>query len=191
MTNAKRILDKYSVMIYRVRFVLSIFPDAKFLFLVRNGWDVVQSISLMSNQMSLISGANIENWWGVNNRKWLLIISEIVNGNPLFDSATVDQIELFKNEIDMAAVEWITSMQEGRKLQREFPNKVLELKFEDLTQDTEKQINRILEFCDLPEDEILVQYSKRVLKKVPFKGEIRLHQSINVLFREFIDIMAY
>ncbi|MBT8195198.1 MAG: sulfotransferase, partial [Bacteroidia bacterium] len=40
---SKRVLDKYPEMIFRTEYIKQIFPDAKFVFIYRNGWDTASS----------------------------------------------------------------------------------------------------------------------------------------------------
>ena len=59
VTRAKRLVDKYPELIFRVDFVRSLFPDARFIFLVRNGWDTCQSIAAWSKRLGVeINGEN-------------------------------------------------------------------------------------------------------------------------------------
>ena len=46
-TRSERVVDKYPELIFRVDFVRALFPDARFIFLVRNGWDTCQSIAAL------------------------------------------------------------------------------------------------------------------------------------------------
>ena len=48
-TRSKRLVDKYPELIFRVDFVRALFPDARFVFLVRNGWDTCHSIAIGPN----------------------------------------------------------------------------------------------------------------------------------------------
>ncbi len=43
-TFSTRVVDKYPELIFRVPFIKALFPDAKFIFLMRNGWDTCRSI---------------------------------------------------------------------------------------------------------------------------------------------------
>ena len=45
LTGARRVLDKYPELLYRVEFVRAIFPDARFVLLVRDGWASARSIA--------------------------------------------------------------------------------------------------------------------------------------------------
>lgn len=64
LTLSKRIVDKNPEMIFRIPFVQAIFPDAKFIFLVRNGWDTIGSIVTWSKREAVRVQGEIHDWWG-------------------------------------------------------------------------------------------------------------------------------
>ena len=84
ITNSRRIVDKYPEIVFRIPFVKNIFPDAKFIFLVRDGWDTCKSIMDWSISKGSQLSSKREDWWGVNNRKWRLMVEELVETAPYF-----------------------------------------------------------------------------------------------------------
>ena len=73
-TLSRRVVDKYPELIFRVPFVRALFPDAKFLFLVRNGWDTCHSIEGWSNRLGEQVADETHDWWGVDRRKWNMLV---------------------------------------------------------------------------------------------------------------------
>ena len=61
---SRRIVDKYPEMIFRVPFLKSIFPDAKFIFLTRHGWDTCHSIENWSLRHGSREDGMTQDWWG-------------------------------------------------------------------------------------------------------------------------------
>ena len=113
-TRASRLVDKYPELIFRIPFITSIFPDAKFIFIVRNGWDTCMSIENWSGRKGQKTQRNKYDWWGVNDRKWQLMVRELVTIDPDL-SGLAEIIYPLKSQADRAAVEWIITMREGLK----------------------------------------------------------------------------
>jgi hypothetical protein len=68
LTMTQRVVNKYPALSFHVPFVRQIFPDAKFLFLSRDGPDTCASIKNWSARRGSNVGAETHDWWGVNRR---------------------------------------------------------------------------------------------------------------------------
>ena len=187
---ASRVVDKYPELIFRVPFVRQIFPDAKFVFLVRNGWDTCRSIDSWSKRL----GTNVEDdthdWWGVNNRKWHLLVDKVAAKHP----ALQDNIETIKNYSDhtnMAALEWILTMQEGLKQMEQYPDSVYLLKYEELVAQPRNSLQQLLNFCELPPDEKMLNYAEQILSNRQNHQQFSLSPEIAPLFAETMTQLGY
>jgi hypothetical protein len=83
-TFSGRVVDKYPEMIFRAPFVNALFPDAKFLFLMRNGFDTCHSIENWSSRLGDQVNGEVHDWWGVNRRKWKLLVAQAVPSHPVW-----------------------------------------------------------------------------------------------------------
>lgn len=190
VTGSQRLVDKYPEMIFRVPFIQAIFPDAKFIFLVRDGWDTIHSIAAWSRRNSAQCQGELHDWWGVSDRKWHLLVRDLVA--PDAQLADVHQhIEEMTDHIDRAAVEWIVTMREGLKLLKTHPQDIYILRYEDLTQAIEASLSKLLNFCELEPDQAFLDYALRVLEPVPTKSPLNLHPSIQPLFLETMKALNY
>jgi len=61
-TRSKRLVDKYPELIFRVDFVRALFPDARFIFLGRNGWDTCHSIAIWSARLGVHFDGEKHDW---------------------------------------------------------------------------------------------------------------------------------
>lgn len=189
VTHSERILDKYPELIFRLPFIKKIFPDAKFIFLVRNGWDTINSIARWSERESIEVNGEIHNWWGVNNRKWHFILNDLVQGNPLFAGREM-KIKNLENQIDMAAVEWIVTMHEGIvQFQNQTDNTYL-LHYEDLVEDPRQSLTKLLAFCELAPDEKLLAYASKRLTRPASYRPTSLDASIADLFEHQMKVVT-
>lgn len=189
-TFSERIIDKYPEMVFRVPFLRKIFPDARFLFLVRNGWDTCQSIDLWSKRLGMKNGENTYDWWGVNNRKWHLLVDQVVAHNSQL-SAHIEEIRAFSDHRQMAAVEWAVTMAEGIKLAEQYPQAVHTVKYEALTDATDVALNEILEFCDLCNDKRFLKYGMKVLSPTSSKKPFELLPAIKAVFLDTMARLGY
>lgn len=185
LTGSKRVLDKNPEITFRVPFVRAIFPDARFVFLVRNGWDTVHSIAAWSRRERTVVGGETQDWWGLNRRKWRLMVEELVPIEPLLFKARQEIKEVSRQE-EMAAVEWIVTMQQGIRIKRSMEDCICQIRYEQLTQHPRRTLKAVMEFCELPEDDVFLSYSARVLSANRSTKPISLPPAIE---RAFLDTM--
>ena len=169
----KRVLDKYPEMIFRVPFLKKIFPDAKFVFIYRNGWDASSSSDNWSKLNSKTMKNNeIHDWWGKNNRKWNLLINQVATKDIMLRNE-LNSLKAINNSNDKSAIEWLLTMNKGYELMNNETTNILSVKYEDLIENPEQELNKIFEYCLLNKDEMVVNYAKSILKpntsKQPFK----------------------
>ncbi|MGA9380128.1 MAG: sulfotransferase [Phormidium sp.] len=186
---AKRVVDKYPELIFRTSFVRSIFPEAKFIFLVRNGWNTCHSIETWSKRLGINYQKEVHDWWGVNHRKWLMLVEQLVASDRNFIDIA-ESVKKFDSYTDMAAVEWIITMQEGLRLVRECPN-IYMLRYEDMVSSPKESLAQLLEFCELPPDEKVFDYASQTLSFAPGKKPFNLHFTIRPLFEQTMSALGY
>lgn len=185
-----RIVDKYPELIFRFPFVKAIFPDAKFLFLSRNGWDTGISIEHWSERFGVQKNCDTHDWWGLNNRKWIFLVDQIVaNDSDL--ALQFDEIKEFKRHIDMATVEWIVTMREGLRLREEFPESVHTVQYENLVNNPAKILPDLLKFCELEEDDKFLEYGTKVLKPGKPKQPIEIAECLKPAFFKTMAALGY
>lgn len=189
-TFCNRVVDKYPELIFRVPFVRAIFPDAKFLFLVRNGWDTCHSIEGWSERLGQQEGTEVHDWWGVNKRKWHLLVDQLVEEHADLAPHSKD-MRGWTNHTDMAAVEWIVTMREGLRLQKECPNDVLRVTYEDLCQSPRHVMGELCEFTGLSHDETFMRYAENTLRPVTPKRPFPLASAIEKPFSDTMCALGY
>ncbi|MEO0704359.1 MAG: sulfotransferase [Cyanobacteria bacterium J06649_5] len=141
ISTSRRVVDKYPELVFRIPFVQSLFPDAKFIFLVRNGWDTCQSIEGWSERLGVEVNAEQHDWWGADNRKWNLLWEQVISNDDALQGAIPEKGKL-ENPLDMAALEWIVSMREGLALMRQFPENIQMIRYEDLVASPETSLSK-------------------------------------------------
>ena len=190
MSSSARVVDKYPELIYRVPFLLSLFPDARIIFLIRNGEHVCGSVDSWSDRKEDIVGAEIHDWWGRDKRKWHILFNELVAPNPIFSSCT-DKIKFYENHADMATVEWIVAMQEGLSMAQKYSNSVYAIRYEDILNTPVKALSALLDFCELPKDEKMLSYAASILHSPTAYRELKVVPELESLFRSTMQQLGY
>jgi len=186
LSRAHRVLDKYPEAVFRFEFLDHMFPDAKFIFLVRNGRDTCKSINSWSRRLSIKKGGTIQDWWGRDDQKWRLLCEQIVPEHPDL-LLKLSDIRGLRNHVDRAAVEWIVSMREGLKLAETYPSRVKTVRYEDLIRSPLAQLTEIQEFCGLKADSKMLDYACAVLRPATNIPRLALNE---VLIEPFDCVMA-
>lgn len=190
VTGSRRVLDKYPEMIFRVPFIKAIFPDAKPLLLVRNGYDALRSISTWSDRAGKDSALGREDWWGLDRRKWRLLVRDVVAKDEALADRAGAIAGLTRDE-DMAAVEWTVSMRTGLRWMRERPGLLYEIRYETLCKEPEKVLRRVCDFCDLPDDPVFLGYARRTLSPIPERPTTELDPVIRDVFMDTMARLGY
>lgn len=187
---SKRLVDKYPELIFRMPFLLEIYPDAKCIFLVRNGWDTISSIDLWSKRIGLQKNGDTHNWWGLNNRKWNCLKEQILKNDSYFNSV-LPYLDELDNHTDYAALEWIATMRKGQECALKFPDNILKIKFEDLTSNVSTTLNQITKFTNLKEDYVFMDYATETLRPVKARDSVEIHHSIKQIFHKTMVSLGY
>ena len=189
-TRSERLVDKYPELIFRVDFVRALFPDARFIFLVRNGWDTCQSIATWSKRLGVHRNGEKHDWWGVEDRKWRLLVEQLVETDSTL-AEIADKVRHFERHLDRAAVEWIVTMQEGIRLMDTSPDCTHFVRFEDLTAKPDETLAALCDFCELPTDNTFQAYARQTLHPVPARKSFDIHPEIAPIFLEIMEELQY
>lgn len=161
LTGTSRVLDKYPELIFRTEFVRAIFPDAKFLFLSRNGAETCGSIEHWSERLGTTVNGETHDWWGADDRKWALLTDQLVPEHPDLAAHIADLPSL--DHQSRAAVEWVITMREGLRLSAVDPEGTLHVPYGALCADPAKTIARLEEFLGLRADATFRSYAAQTL----------------------------
>ena len=190
ITNAKRLVDKYPELIFRVDYLLKMFPDAKIIFITRNGADATHSIDLWSKRLGIKKKNTTEDWWGRNDVKWHYLREQIINIDPYYEdirSITTDNLD----HTNRAALEWVITMREGIKQKSAHPDSIYQIKYEDLSSSKSSELIRLLDWCGLSHDEDLLNYAEDTLFSNKAKPYPSLLEPIKKIFNETMETLGY
>lgn len=184
----ERVVDKYPELIFRIEVVKKLYPDSKFIFLYRNGWDTCQSIKRWSERLGVLDNGQKHDWWGVDNRKWKAL-QQVVKNDPDL-SVYQSEIAQYTDHVAMAAVEWILTMRAGMSAVESHPDDFFALKYEDYISD-EGLRGELLGFCGLPPDSNYEAYCRSTLKPPASVDKMRLPKEIEGAFLGTMEKLGY
>ena len=187
---SRRVTDKYPELVFRIPFVREIFPDAQFIFLVRNGWDTCASIDKWSVRCGEQNNGEVHDWWGVDQRKWRLMLKELIEPDPYFTDIKEAAIS-FDRHIDMAALEWVVTMREGMRRMKENSECLRMVRYEDLVEAPRRTLVEIADFANFSNDETFLKYGESVLKPSPRHKEFNMCPALRPLFDETMQALGY
>ena len=141
--NAEVLLEKLPINNFRLRFLNICFPDAKYIYLYRNGLEVAESIS-----KKIPNG-----WFGYKNLKWKLL--EAFGHENNFEYAIDDM----KSDFHKGMFEWRLSMEESEKFFKKMsPEKYIGISYNNLVEDPKNTLKSIFEFLALDVHETFIEH---------------------------------
>jgi hypothetical protein len=187
---ARRLVDKYPELVFRLPYVRELFPDAKTIFIYRNGVDACQSIVQWSQRLGREQHGQLEDWWGRNDSKWLNLWRELIQPDPRYADIAAAAPQSI-GHADRAALEWIVTMREGLAQDRQAPGTLIKVRYETLVDEPETELMRLLGACDLERDDAIFRYAARRLKASPAKPMPKLTGPVQRWFDETMTALEY
>jgi hypothetical protein len=187
---ARRVVDKYPELIFRLDYVQRIFPDALFIFIARNGCDAVHSVAQWSMREGVTRRGAREDWWGSNDCKWTYFREQLLHGDSRY--AAVSRIATPElDHVNRAALEWIVTMNEGMDHLDARSDAVVRVSYEDLTEAPVEIVRDLQRRCGLQVDPAVERYAQRALYLNPPKPWPSLHPEVDLLFSHAMTRLGY
>jgi hypothetical protein len=158
-TNRPLLVEKLPINNFRVDFLNEIFPEARFIHIYRNGFEVAKSIEKLSKQGQ---------WYGSNNYKW----------NQLVQLAQIDKITknlpgLCVSHYYMGLLEWRMSTECAINFLQRLPaERFVEISYAQLMTNPEATIKEILSFLDIESDMEVLHFARNKIVRRSIKMEI-------------------
>ena len=189
-TRTSRILDKYPELLHRASFIHRIFPDARFIILVRNGLEVCRSIAEWSTVHGEFTISQEIDWWGRGDRKWNCLIDDLVSVEPDLMNQR-DALRPITRQQDRAALEWILTMRKTQRVAMRFPEQTLIVRYERFVQDPISSVLDILRFCDLSIDDRVLRFAAENVQRPRTAGTVSLHKVLQEPFDALMHEYSY
>jgi hypothetical protein len=188
LTGARRLLDKHSELTFRVGYLLELFPDARIIFITRNGPDACHSIAQWSERHRVRVGDRVEDWWGRGDIKWRYLREQFIEVDPVYEEVrTLTGLD----PVHKGALEWIITLREGMAQQRKYPHAVIRIAYERLVENPRDELGKLMQACELPLDPALLDHAVRHLYRTAPKPYPRLLAPVARLFEETMALVGY
>lgn len=187
---ARRLMDKYPELIFRVEYVRKIFPDARFIFIYRNGIDACQSIVKWSERLGVERDGHLEDWWGRDDSKWRTMWGELIQPDPAYAAVAALGAERI-DHANRAALEWVITMREGLVQAAKHPDCVTKIRYEDLLTHPRPELGRLLDECGLVREDSVFEYAEKSLYDNPAKPLPALIPEVQALFDDTMNALGY
>ena len=148
------LIDKYPELIFRVDDLIKIFPDAKFIAIARNGHAVAESIHEWSEKHH--DDSESANWWGRNDRKWNILVNDILANEKW--SHLKSPLAMEVSEKERGIIEWWYTMSELHYCLKKYEKKFHLVRHEDLCERPREEINGILDFLELSREPKMMNF---------------------------------
>jgi Sulfotransferase family len=163
--NTPDVLEKTCASSMRVPFIDAVFPEAKYIFLVRHGldatlsaavrWQATLDIRYTLKKLRYVPMTDIPLY---GSRFLRTRIKRVLSGEttlsswgPVYEGMLEDRKQL--PLLDVCARQWLACvMDSSRAFAKMAPEKFLQVRYEDLVSDPEPSLHRILAFCDVDRD---------------------------------------
>jgi hypothetical protein len=130
------LVEKLPINNFRLPFIYEIFPDARFIHIVRNGREVAKSIAKEANERG---------WFGINDYKWRLLAEYAKQQN-----ATAGLPQLCENHYERGLLEWRLGTEAVHLFFQQLPGEsFFEISYDDLVNNPVKTIHQVLAFMGL------------------------------------------
>lgn len=144
------VVEKSPSNVFRLAWLRAIFPDCKFINLVRDGREVVASIMnlIELNEYKIASGPARNQWWGRDNCKRDLVLRRALKTGLL----SLDLKDLDESELNATAAmsEWIMSIEAMESFVAKYAGVgIIDVRYERIVEDPAREIGRLLEFMEL------------------------------------------
>ncbi len=190
MINSGRIVDKYPELIFRIGYLIDIFPDAKIIFIIRNGVDAVHSIENWSKNQGVTSSKGVEDWWGRNDIKWRYLCEQILSIDPYYKDLS-ELITMDLDHLNRAALEWIVTMRVGFYQCEQFSGRIYKIRYEDLVDFPDSELSHLFNFCELERSCDVFSYAKSTLYNINTKDYPVLNNKVDILFKDTMKKLGY
>lgn len=130
-----RLIEKLPENCFRMGFIRAIFPDGRFIHLIRHGYAVARSIAKL---------AEADLWYGEADYKWEML------EKLCRDTGEIQALELAEDPFVRGLIEWKLSIASAREYAKLLPRTdYMEIRFEDLVQNPVRTTRDALSFLDL------------------------------------------
>jgi Sulfotransferase family len=155
-TRKSRLCEKTPANEFRLKLITKVFPDARYLWIVREGIFVARSIQRLADRAKGGFG-----WYGFGDYKWRQLEAACRRSGEDRELSAVG-----RNNFDRGMLEWRISGQVAADFFGSHPElPMLQIRYEDLTAEPLATLSAACEFAELPHSRRLLRWAERNIRK--------------------------
>jgi hypothetical protein len=163
LSGQRRLVEKLPLNVFRLRWMAAIFPDAKFIHVVRHARDVALSLEEAVRRWFRAEKGYTKGYW--ESHRNYLMFEAYAEGQPEL-RPELALIRTMDDNYARSLFAWLCSVWEGRQAGQELGRqRFLQIRYEDLVQSPETELERVLAFLGEPADQQVFDYAGSVLHK--------------------------
>jgi hypothetical protein len=153
------LVEKLPLNSFRLSFIYEIFPDARFVHIVRNGLEVAKSIEKLANK---------GNWFGNKDHKW----NQLANYAASRDS-TANLPDLCHGNYEKGLLEWRLSTEAIYSFfQQVSEDSIWEITYDDLVENPVQTLNKTLSYIGLQKSVEVDNFARNNIQRISPKKSI-------------------
>jgi CelD/BcsL family acetyltransferase involved in cellulose biosynthesis len=139
------LVEKSPINSLRMGYLQGLAPGARFVHIIRDGIDVIRSIEKVAKVTSRMAFRQpLNDWWGVGDAKWASLVQD-GQGAGYYP----DEVTKLSTDCQRGAYEWLVSLREVDAWRTEVGSRLVEVRYEDLTERPEEMLRTIAESMGL------------------------------------------
>ncbi|QYK47661.1 MAG: sulfotransferase [Phycisphaeraceae bacterium] len=153
----RMLIEKTPHNVCRIGFIEALVPDAsrtRYVHIVRDGLDVVRSIARLATvgTYRIAGKRNYNQWWGREGCKWAALARDGARAGYFGD-----EVGLLSTDAQRGAYEWLCSMGEAERWREGLGDRMLEIRYSELTASPREVVGRVCAHLGLPCDGVWLE----------------------------------
>jgi len=179
LTGKSQLVEKLPINNFRLGLINTVFPDALFIHIIRNGIEVARSIERECRK---------GRWFGPNNYKWNQLVSYAQKVNRFRDLP-----QLCRTDYDRGLLEWRLSVETALDFYRSIPyNRYLQITYEDLLENPVSVLEQVEEFIGVqPSEKVHIYAERNIKRRSPRASASDVSESTKQIAGDLLERLGY
>lgn len=153
------IVEKLPINNFRLSFIDSIFPEARYIHILRNGIEVASSIHKLCNK----------GWFGANDYKWEQLVTYLDSQCELSELKSLMPFSNFERGV----IEWRLSTEAAIRFLENIPKESYrQITYNELTDKPVETIDNLLAFIGVSENQKVNEFARNMISRKTVKAEL-------------------
>jgi Sulfotransferase family len=156
-------LEKTPLNAFRLGYLESLSPNARYIHLLRDGTNVARSIELLSEDDSYrIAGKpTLNRWWGCDDSKWIALARDGAKAGYF-----PDELARLDNFLTRGAYEWLVTQEEVDRWRGALGDRLLEVTYRFACSQPAEALHQIGDFLGVDVPDSCVEYARRLMEEL-------------------------